>query len=148
MRRFPASRKHPQFNGDVMRAALEREGIAYEHLPELGGRRTARKDSENTAWRSAAFRGYADYMETPAFAAGIEHLSLLAGAKRTAVMCAEALWWRCHRGLISDLMKSRGTRVLHITDGSEAEEHPYTAAASLENGKLSYRGVQPRLRLD
>ncbi len=145
VRRFPASRKHPQFNGEAMQEALQREGVAYVHFPELGGRRTARKDSGNTAWRNAAFRGYADYMETAEFQAGVARLARLAGAKRTAIMCAESVWWRCHRGLISDLFKSRGVQVLHITDASGPKEHPYTGAASIVDGHLSYTGQQPRL---
>ena len=145
VRRFPASRKHPHFNGPVMQEALRAEALAYEHFPELGGRRSARKDSPNTGWRNAAFRGYADYMETAQFKAGMARLAELAREKRTALMCAESVWWRCHRGLIADLLKSRGTRVLHIAGAGEPKEHPYTGAASVVDGALTYAGQQPRL---
>ena len=145
VRRFPASRKHPHFNGPVMQEALRADAVAYAHFPELGGRRSARKDSRNTGWRNASFRGYADYMETAPFKAAMVRLAALAAHKRTAIMCAESMWWRCHRGLIADLLKSRGVEVLHITDAREAQEHPYTGAASIVDGALSYAGQQPRL---
>jgi uncharacterized protein (DUF488 family) len=146
VRRFPSSRKHPQFNGEPMARALAEAGIEYLPLPELGGRRQPRADSPNTAWRNASFRGYADYMETAPFKAGIERLLQLAGRKRTAVMCAEALWWQCHRALISDYLQSRGIDVFHIVSaGSDAAKHPYTSAATLIDGRLSYKGAQPRL---
>lgn len=146
VRRFPSSRKHPQFNGAPMVPALAEVGIQYLHLPELGGRRQPRADSPNTAWRNSSFRGYADYMETEPFKAGIERLLRLAGSKRTAVMCAEAVWWQCHRALISDYLQSRGTEVFHILSaGSAAAKHPYTSAATLIDGRLSYAGGQPRL---
>ncbi len=142
VRRFPASRKHPQYNQDALRARL---GAAYAHFPELGGRRRARADSPNTAWRNDSFRAYADHMQTPEFEAGMARLAALARARRTAVMCAESVWWRCHRGLISDWLKARGTTVLHITGAAAPEEHPYTGAASIVDGALSYAGPQPGL---
>jgi uncharacterized protein (DUF488 family) len=146
VRRFPSSRKHPQFNGEPMARALAEAGIEYLPLPELGGRRQPRIDSHNTAWRNASFRGYADYMETAPFEAGIERLLQLAERKRTAVMCAEAVWWQCHRALISDYLQSRGIDVFHIVSaGSDAAKHPYTSAATLIDGRLSYSGAQPRL---
>jgi uncharacterized protein (DUF488 family) len=146
VRRFPSSRKHPQFNGEPMARALADAGIEYLHLPELGGRRQPRADSVNTAWRNASFRGYADYMETAPFKAGIERLLQLAERKRTAVMCAEAVWWQCHRALISDYLQSRGIDVFHILGaGSDAAKHPFTSAATLIDGRLSYAGAQPRL---
>src|SRR4051794_40103309 len=100
--RFPGSRRHPQFGQAQLSAALARVDIEYWHFPELGGRRTARSDSPNTAWRNAAFRGYADYMSTGAFPAAIDRLLRLAETRRTAILCAEALWWQCHRSLIAD----------------------------------------------
>ena len=138
VRSFPGSRKHPQFGSAALAEGLRAAGIRYQHLPELGGRRRARADSRNTAWRSASFRGYADYMETPEFAAGVARLIKLARAGRTAYMCAEALWWRCHRALLSDFLKSRGFKVLHILGTGALEEHPYTSAARLTDRGLSY----------
>src|SRR5207247_5457400 len=106
----------------------------------LGGRRRPRSDSKNTAWRNASFRGYADYMETEEFHKGVERLLGLAReAGRVAIMCAEAVWWRCHRSLISDYLKVRGIEVLHILDANKIEPHPYTSAARIVDGELSYR---------
>jgi uncharacterized protein (DUF488 family) len=146
VRRFPASRKHPQFNAEALDHSLGKAGIAYLGLTELGGRRPARRDSPNVAWRNASFRGYADYMETPAFAAGLENLMGWANKRRTAMMCAESLWWQCHRALISDALKVRGYEVCHILKpGGACELHPYSAAATVAGGKLSYDGGQGRL---
>jgi uncharacterized protein (DUF488 family) len=145
VRRFPASRKHPQFNRDAMERALAAAGIEYRHFEHLGGRRPARPDSRNTAWRNASFRGYADYMETPEYRRSETSLISLAEKKRTAVMCAESVWWRCHRGLIADSLKARGWEVLHIADAARPKEHPYTGAATLVDGRLSYAGPQAPL---
>jgi uncharacterized protein (DUF488 family) len=145
VRRFPASRKYPHFNLEAMARALEQAGIEYVHLPELGGRRPARRGSPNTAWRNTSFRGYADHMETPEYRAAEDKLIRLSEKKRTAMMCAEAVWWRCHRGLIADSLKSRGVEVLHISDAGAAKEHPYTGAATIVEGRLSYAGGQQRL---
>lgn len=145
VRHFPGSRKYPQFNVEPLRAALHAAGIAYESFTELGGRRKVAPDSPNTAWRHPAFRGYADYMQTDAFGAGIARLKALALQKRTAIMCAEAVWWRCHRGLISDVFKLHGTRVLHITGPGEPGEHPYTSAARIVAGRLDYSADQREL---
>lgn len=138
VRRFPGSRKYPQFDQDALRAALAGVGVEYLALPELGGRRRPRHDSRNTVWRNESFRGYADHMETETFAAGIERLLALAGRKRTVVMCAEAVWWRCHRALIADYLKAAGICVRHILDANSSQVHPYTSAARLQNGKLVY----------
>lgn len=139
VRRFPSSRKYPHFNAPALTDALRDAGIAYLPFPQLGGRRNPRPDSHNTAWRNASFRGYADYMETPAFQAAMEALTHSMMRERTAVMCAESLWWRCHRSLIADRLKSRGWDVEHILQpGGETEEHPYTPAASIVDGALSY----------
>ncbi|MGY4516527.1 DUF488 domain-containing protein [Lysobacter sp. HA18] len=140
VRRFAGSRRHPQFGSDAMAAALPKAGIEYVPFPDLGGRRAARPDSPNTAWRNAAFRGYADYMETPAYERARERLAALATSKRTAVMCAEAVWWQCHRSLISDDFKSRGWTVLHLQAGGRVQEHPYTGAARVVEGRLDYSG--------
>jgi uncharacterized protein (DUF488 family) len=138
VRQFPGSRRYPQFNKEALAKSLAGHGIKYVHLPELGGRRKAKKDSVNTAWRHEAFRGYADYMDTPAFADGIRRLIEMA-KDRTAIMCAEAVWWRCHRSLIADYLKAKGIEVLHIIDQKKVEPHPFTSAARIVNGELSYR---------
>ncbi|MCC6660985.1 MAG: HVA1 family protein [Phycisphaerales bacterium] len=138
VRRFPGSRKHPHFSAESLRQSLPEAGIEYVPMPELGGRRPARPGSRNTAWRNGSFRGYADYMEAPEFRAGTDRLLDLARRRRTAIMCAEAVWWRCHRALIADHLKSRGLRVLHIRDAARSQEHPYTSAAHIDNGTLSY----------
>ena len=138
VRRFPGSRKHPHFGRDALAGSLRAVGVEYLPLPELGGRRRPRPDSHNTAWRSESFRGYADYMETEEFRAGVERLLGLARRKRTAVMCSEAVWWRCHRALIADYLKASGACVRHITGGAGSTIHPYTAAARIADGKLSY----------
>lgn len=138
VRQFPASRRYPHFNQRELSQSLAQAGIEYVSLPELGGRRKPRPDSRNTAWRNESFRGYADYMETPEFRTGIQRLLALAPHKRTAVMCSEALWWRCHRALICDYLKAAGMTVEHIVDLKKNETHPYTSAARLEDGKLSY----------
>lgn len=145
IRHFPGSRKYPHFNVEPLRNAVEESGIEYVPLTELGGRRKVQPDSPNTAWRHPAFRGYADYMETDAFHAGVERLKAMACADRTAIMCAEAVWWRCHRGLISDVFKLHGTRVLHITGPGAPREHPYTSAAHVVDGQLDYSAQQAEL---
>ncbi|MFB3818544.1 MAG: DUF488 family protein [Candidatus Methylomirabilales bacterium] len=141
VRRFPGSRKHPQFNQPVLAQAARDAGIAYHPFPDLGGRRSPRPGSRNTAWRVAGFQGYADYMETPAFQAAAQRLIRLAREAPLAIMCAEALWWRCHRGLIADHLKAGGLEVIHLTETGQ-EEHPYTAAARLVDGRLSYRAEE------
>lgn len=118
--------------------SLPENGIQYTHLVKLGGRRKPRPDSDNTGWRVAAFRGYADYMETEDFNKAIKELEVLASNKRVAYMCSEAVWWSCHRSLVSDYLKLKGWTVVHIMDIGKAEEHPYTKPARIENGKLYY----------
>jgi uncharacterized protein (DUF488 family) len=141
VRSYPGSRRYPQFNKESLRKALAAAGIEYIHLPELGGRRRARPDSTNMAWRNKTFRGYADYMETKDFEAGINRLLSIAAERRTAIMCAEAVWWRCHRSLISDYLKAKEIRVIHILGAAKSQEHPFTSAAQIVNGQLSYRGL-------
>jgi uncharacterized protein (DUF488 family) len=141
VRRFPGSRRYPHFNGENLRAFLSQHGITYEHFPDLGGRRAPLKDSPNTAWRNAAFRGYADYMMTEDFTSAAARLLEMAAQKRTAVMCAESLWWQCHRALVADYAKARGVKVSHILGHRKVEEHPYTSAAQIIDGQLSYRGI-------
>ena len=140
VRSLPGSKRYPQFNREALAESLNAHGIRYEHFPELGGRRKSKPDSCNTAWRNASFRGYADYMETEEFHKGIERLLALAReAGPTAIMCAEAVWWRCHRSLISDYLKARGIDVMHILDANKVEPHPFTSAAHIVDGKLSYK---------
>jgi uncharacterized protein (DUF488 family) len=140
VRRHAGSRKHPQFNPDALGAALSAAGIAYVAIPALGGRRATRPDSPHVAWRNASFRGYADYMDTPAFATALDALAAQARAARTAFMCAEGLWWQCHRALIADRLKADGWEVLHIDPRGEVAEHPFTSAARVVDGRLDYGG--------
>jgi uncharacterized protein (DUF488 family) len=129
VRRFPGSRRNPQFNSEALRESLESAGIAYEPFgDELGGRRRPSKVAEgpSAVWRNAAFRGYAEYTETPDFAAGLERLETLARERRTAIMCAEGDWHRCHRRLIADALTGRGWRVIHVRPDGRAEEHQET----------------------
>jgi uncharacterized protein (DUF488 family) len=139
VRAFPSSKRYPQFNKNELVKSLNAHGIRYEHFSELGGKRKSTSDSRNTAWRNASFRAYADYMETDQFQKGIERLLDLAlEAGPTAIMCAEAVWWRCHRSLISDYLKARRAEVLHIFGANKVEPHPYTSAARIVDGELSY----------
>ena len=152
VRRFPGSKKHPHFNQESLAESLAAAGISYEFFPELGGRRKARPDSPNTAWRNESFRAYADYMETDEYRAGVERLlgnlrPPLAKARRVAIMCSEAVWWRCHRSLIADYLKSAGVAVEHILSPKKSEPHPYTTAARLVDGRLSYAEHDPQARL-
>jgi len=141
VRSFPGSRRYPHFNKQQLGESLEAVGINYFHLPSLGGRRPTRKDSKNTAWKNQSFRGYADHMETEEFQQGIDRLLKIARDKRVAIMCAEALWWRCHRSMISDFLKARGVEVIHILDATHEQLHPYTSAARIVDGELSYAGL-------
>jgi uncharacterized protein (DUF488 family) len=141
VRTFASSRRYPQFNKAELAEALNKNNIEYKHEPRLGGRRPPRLDSHNTAWRNAQFRGYADHMETDEFKNGVQELLELAANKRVAVMCAEAVWWRCHRSLIADYLKAEGHEAVHILDENKLQEHPFTPAARIVEGKLSYRGL-------
>jgi uncharacterized protein (DUF488 family) len=138
VRRFPGSRRQPQYARAALEAALAEHGIGYHWIPALGGRRRPRPDSPNTAWRNVAFRGYADHIASEEFSSGLGELLELAGRLRTAIMCAEAVWWRCHRALIADVLKARGIDVVHILDARKSEVHPYTSAARIVDGRLSY----------
>src|SRR3954452_14581830 len=141
VRRFPASRRHPQFSRDALAASLAGAGIVYVHEPDLGGRRKARPDSLNTAWRVEAFRGYADYMENPEFQAALNRLIERAQRETVAILCAEAVPWRCHRRLISDALVAHGTSVLHIMGPHRADPHQLDANARvLPGGRLLYAG--------
>lgn len=138
VRRYPGSRRWPHFGRERLEESLTEAGLDYVWLAELGGRRRPRVDSVNMAWRSAAFRGYADYMAGEPFANGLEQLVNLACGLRTAIMCAEALWWRCHRGLIADALRWCGFEVCHIMGPDPCVPHPYTSAARLDRGRLVY----------
>ena len=138
VRNFPSSRRYPHFNKEPLEISLAKNNIDYVHLKELGGRRKPKPGSMNTMWRNEAFRGYADYMERDDFKKAVEQLKILGDKHRTAFMCSEAVWWRCHRSLISDYLKSIGWTVMHIMDVGKAEEHPYTSAARIVNGALTY----------
>ena len=141
VRSFPGSRRYPQFNRNELSRALSLAGINYYHCPKLGGRRKPSSESLNTAWRNPSFRAYADHMESEEFREGVDELLELARNTRTAIMCAEAVWWRCHRGLIADYLKVRGAEVIHIIDAARSESHPYTEAARIVDGQLSYHGL-------
>jgi uncharacterized protein (DUF488 family) len=151
IRTVPRSRRHPHFAIDALSVSLPRTGIAYRHFPGLGGLRKPRADSPNTAWRHSGFRGYADYMATPAFEKAIEELLEFAsasasggvegGAHRTAIMCAEAVWWRCHRQLVADALVARGVEVRHISTDRAAPPHELSDFARLADGKVSYPGL-------
>ena len=144
VRRYAASRRHPQFNREALERSLSTAGIDYFWLPEFGGRRVPRQDSRNTAWRNRGFRGYADYMETDAFRLAIESLVQRARTRRTAIMCAELAWQQCHRGLISDYLKVQGIKVHHIVGPGRVELHPWTTSANIAGGKLSYAAGAPK----
>ena len=138
IRSYPGSRRYPQFNKEALEVSLPENHIQYIHLKTLGGRRKVNADSKNTAWRHPAFRGYADYIETEEFKQGIKELEAIALKQRTAYMCSEAVWWRCHRTMVSDYLKVHGWTVMHIMAVGKEEGHPYTAPARIVNGELSY----------
>jgi uncharacterized protein (DUF488 family) len=138
VRSFPGSRKYPQYGKEALAATLAAHGIGYEWLPALGGRRRVSPDSPNIAWRNASFRGYADYMSSPEFAHGLSQLIQLPSQARTAIMCAEAVWWRCHRSMIADALSVRGIQVVHILDAKHSVVHPMTSPARVVGGTLTY----------
>lgn len=141
VRRFPGSRRLPQFSSGALEAELARAGIGYQWIGELGGRRRPAADSPNDAWRNASFRGYADFMATEEFATGLEVLVNLAEGARTAIMCAEVLWWRCHRRLIADLLTTLGYGVTHIRDARASEAHRIMDPGRVVRGRLVYAGA-------
>ena len=140
VRKIPRSRRHPHFDIETLPAALAAASLGYVHLPGLGGRRRERPDSRNRAWRNPSFRAYADYMQTEAFAAALDRLLALDDAHRVAIMCAEAVWWRCHRQLIADAVVARGRPVWHILSPERAEPHRLHAFAQVEAGTVTYPG--------
>jgi uncharacterized protein (DUF488 family) len=140
VRTIPRSRRNPQFSRENLPGSLQAAGIQYRHLPGLGGLRHPRKDSENTGWRNASFRGYADYMQTPEFGENLLHLIEIASEAPTAIMCAEAVPWRCHRSLIADALTARGIRVLEILSANKSQPHAMTPFAKVEGDNVTYPG--------
>jgi len=138
IRSFPGSRRFPQFNKETLEITLPQNDLRYIHIKNLGGRRKVKPNSKNTSWRHPAFRGYADFMETEVFKEGISKLEQIASKERTVYMCSEAVWWRCHRSMVSDYLKAHGWKVMHIMGVGKAQEHPYTQPARIVNGELSY----------
>jgi uncharacterized protein (DUF488 family) len=138
VRTVPRSRHNPQFNRDTLPDSLCAAHIDYQHMPDLGGLRHARKDSTNTAWRNLSFRGYADYMETPEFEKALAQLVVESQSRRTAIMCAEAVPWRCHRSLIADALVARGIEVFEMASATRAQPHKMTPFARIEGTKVHY----------
>lgn len=138
VRTIPRSAHNPQFDGRALREALRRRGIGYVHLPRLGGLRRPREGSPNTAWRNASFRGFADYMQTEELEEGIGELRALASKDRVALMCAEAVPWRCHRSLLADVLVARGARVEHVMGVSRSSPHRMTSFACVRDGRVTY----------
>jgi uncharacterized protein (DUF488 family) len=138
VRRFPGSRRLPQFELSALETALDRRGVAYHWLEALGGRRRPDPASKNLGWHHPAFRAYADHVASEEFATGITELLMLAPGLRTAVMCAELLWWRCHRRIIADVLVSLSVPVIHIRDASHVQLHELSAPARLAHGELTY----------
>jgi len=141
VRTIPKSRRNPQFGQDELAVSLEKDGIRYTHLPGLGGLRHARKDSINTGWKNASFRGYADYMQMAAFPESLAKLIELASGGPTVIMCAEAVPWRCHRSLIADALTARGIEVEHILSASSRKPHTYTPFARVDGQSVTYPGL-------
>lgn len=140
VRTVPRSRRHPHFSSEALAQALPSQGIEYRHLQKLGGWRKPLRDSPNTGWRNEAFRGYADYALTPTFGEALDELCRLASAQRTAIMCSEALWWRCHRRLIADRLVAAGWEVCHIGADGRTSAHPLSEFASVQpDGTIRYR---------
>jgi len=138
IRRLPGSRKFPQFDQEVLTISLAEAGIQYIYLAGLGGRRKVKKDSKNTRWNNDSFRGYADYMETEEFENTILKLEHIASEHPTAYMCSEAVWWRCHRSMVSDYLKAKHWMVLHIMAKGKMQEHQYTSPARIVDDHVYY----------
>jgi uncharacterized protein (DUF488 family) len=145
IRTIPKSRRNPQFSADALAASLDATGIGYVHLKELGGLRHAKRDSVNLGWRNASFRGFADYMQTPEFAGALDRAIRLAADRPTALMCAEAVPWRCHRSLVADALVVRGIRVLEIVSAASPKEHILTPFARVRGTRITYPGGQQAL---
>lgn len=145
MRTVPRSRHNPQFNRETLPQALREAGIRYVYFPGLGGLRHANRDSPNTGWRNASFRGFADYMQEPEFKASLESFLRVADRRRTALMCAEAVPWRCHRSLIADALTARGERVEHILSNKNSPAHTLTPFARVRGTKITYPAASPEI---
>lgn len=141
VRAIPRSRRNPQYDAEALAESLAAVGIAHRHAPGLGGLRRPRPDSRHSAWREPGFRGYADYMETAEFEHHLSELVDLATTRRTAILCAEAVPWHCHRMLVADALVARGLEVLHIVSTGPPEPHQLTPFARVEGVRLSYPGV-------
>ncbi|MFA7687127.1 MAG: DUF488 domain-containing protein [Moheibacter sp.] len=138
IRSFPGSRRFPHFNKENLKILLPKNAIGYVHLVDLGGRRKVKEDSKNNRWRNSSFRGYADYMETGEFKNAMMALERIALERNTAYMCSEAVWWRCHRSMVSDFLKAKGWIVRHILTTNKVQEHPYTSPARIVDGEVCY----------
>jgi len=138
IRHLPGSKKFPHFNKEYLEKMLPENGISYAHLPGLGGLRKVNKNSLNTSWRNLSFRAFADYMETPAFEGAILELLKIASEKASVLLCAELLWWRCHRSMVADYLKSKGIKVIHIFTKEKSEVHRYTSPARIITERLTY----------
>jgi uncharacterized protein (DUF488 family) len=138
IRTIPRSRRHPQFERDALERTLALRGIEYRHVPGLGGLRRPRPDSPNTGWRNESFRGYADYMGTPPFEQALDELLAFARVAPTAVMCAEAVWWRCHRALLADALVARAVEVRHILSTAIPAPHQLNPMARIDGGRVTY----------
>jgi uncharacterized protein (DUF488 family) len=145
VRTVPRSAYNPRYNREWLPAALKQVDIAYSHVPGLGGLRHPRKDTKNTGWKNLSFRGFADYMQTEDFARALDELIDAASRERIAIMCAEALPWRCHRSLIADALTARGVEVEHIMNAERTRPHSLTTFAKVDGQRVSYPGEQPSL---
>jgi uncharacterized protein (DUF488 family) len=141
VRTVPRSRRHPQFTRETLARFLDTQAIGYEHYPALGGLRKPRRDSVNTGWRHPAFRGYADHMESDQFQRALDDLVRIASVQSTAIMCAEAVWWQCHRRLLADALLVRGVPVRHILSEAEAKPHELSEFARASDGRVTYPGL-------
>lgn len=142
IRRLPGSRKYPQYDKENLETSLLSAGINYRHAEDLGGRRKPAKDTKNTRWNNSSFRGYADYMETAEFEKAVSKVEEIASSEPTVLMCAEAVWWRCHRSMVADYMKAKGWTVMHIMALGKSQQHKFTAPATVTNDRVSYHETE------
>ena len=142
VRRFAGSRRHPQFGGEALAASLRSRGLEYAWIEQLGGRRRRGDEAPPSAWRHPSFQAYGDHIASDAFARGLDQLLHLAQASRTAIMCSELLWWRCHRAIISDVLVFAGVSVTHILTAEQSTPHSYTSPARIVDGELTYAPLE------
>jgi uncharacterized protein (DUF488 family) len=147
VRTVPRSRRLPHFNREALAVELPKRSFRYIHMPRLGGFRRADAGSPSTAWRNASFRGFADYMLTPQFDEAIDELLELASSEPTAIMCSEAVPWRCHRSLIADALTARGVEVTHLVGRKRSQDHTLTSFARVKDGRVTYPADEPQLAL-